>query len=31
VYYVMAALGFAGACVIWLGRKHVSEKLRDVA
>jgi len=31
VYYVMAALGFAGTCVIWLGRKHVSEKLRDVA
>jgi PPP family 3-phenylpropionic acid transporter len=31
VYYVMAALGFVGACVMWIGRRGVSEKLRDVA
>ncbi|QUS41012.1 MFS transporter [Tardiphaga alba] len=30
VYYVMAVLGAAGACVIWFGRKRVSEKLHDV-
>ncbi|WP_398479671.1 MFS transporter [Tardiphaga sp.] len=31
VYYVMAALGLAGAGVIWLGRKPVSEKLHEVS
>jgi len=30
VYYVMAALGAAGACVIWLGRKRVAQKLTKV-
>lgn len=30
VYYVMAALGLAGACVIWLARRRVEQKLTRV-
>ena len=29
VYYVMAGLGLAGACVIWLGRKRVEQRLNE--